>query len=79
MGDYELIYTVTDRDGDTAEANFTLTVGSPPGAVENLAATSVGTASVSLSWGSPSTGGTATSYEVTGGGTATVSRHNGHD
>ena len=73
VGDHELIYTVTDRDGDTAEANFTLTVGSAPGAVENLEATSVGTDTLSLSWDEPATGGTPTSYAVTGGGTAVVS------
>ena len=73
VGEHELTYTVTDRDGDTAEATFTLTVGSSPGAVENLEATSVGTDSVSLSWDAPSTGSAPTSYAVTGGGTATVS------
>ena len=73
VGEHELTYTVTDRDGDTAKATFTLTVGSSPGAVENLEATSVGTDSVSLSWDAPSTGSAPTSYAVTGGGTATVS------
>ena len=73
VGDHELAYTVTDRNGDTAETTFTLTVGSSPGAVENLEATSAGTDSVSLSWDAPSTGSAPTSYTVTGGGTASVS------
>ncbi len=73
VGDRELTYTVTDRDGDTVAATFTLSVGSSPGTVENLEATSVGTDSVSLSWDAPSTGGAPTGYAVAGGGTATVS------
>ncbi len=73
VGDHMLAYTVTDRDGDIVSAEFTLTVGAPPGTVENLEATSVGTDSVSLSWDAPSTGGAPTSYIVTGGGTTAVS------
>ena len=60
--------------GSSAERSVTVTTNDdPPGPVRDLKSTSVTNNSAKLSWKAPNTGGAASGYTVTGGGSVSIS------